>query len=79
MSKVDNVKLNGTILSSQYVDTIAKCNKLCAMHDGCLSTNVGPNNISTLVCELLAEDKYTNVSQLVIATGWVLFTAAVRL
>ncbi|XP_057297716.1 uncharacterized protein LOC130628740 [Hydractinia symbiolongicarpus] len=76
MSKVDNVKLNGTILSSQYVNTKAACNKLCAMHDGCLSTNVGPNNISTLACELLAEDKYTNVSQLVNATGWVLFTAA---
>lgn len=79
MSKVDNTKLNGTILSSQYVDSTAKCNKLCAMYDGCLSTNVGPNNMSTLVCQLLAEDKYTNASQLVNATGWMLFAVAVRL
>ncbi|XP_057302227.1 uncharacterized protein LOC130636503 isoform X2 [Hydractinia symbiolongicarpus] len=76
MSKLDNTKLNGSILSTHYVESEAKCNKLCAMDDGCFSTNVGPNNVSSLICEILDGDRYTNASSLVNMTGWLHFTAA---
>lgn len=78
MDKLDNTKLNGTILSTHYVASTARCNKLCAKHEGCFSTNVGPNNASTFVCQLLGEDRRTNAALLVNATGWSLFTTASR-
>ncbi|XP_057291698.1 uncharacterized protein LOC130614289 isoform X2 [Hydractinia symbiolongicarpus] len=78
MNKLNNTKLNGTILSTHYVENTTRCIKLCAMHDGCVSTNVGPNNGSNFVCQLLGGDKYTNPTLLVNATGWSLFTTATR-
>ncbi|XP_057291631.1 uncharacterized protein LOC130614224 isoform X2 [Hydractinia symbiolongicarpus] len=74
MHKLNNTKLNGTILSTHYVENTTRCNKLCALHDGCVSTNVGPNNASTFVCQLLGEDRRTNAELLVKAAGWSLFT-----
>ncbi|XP_057302896.1 uncharacterized protein LOC130637201 [Hydractinia symbiolongicarpus] len=78
MNKLNNTKLNGTVLSTHYVENTTRCNKLCAMHDGCFSTNVGPNNASTFACELLGEDRRTNADLVVNATGWSLFTTACR-
>ncbi|XP_057293043.1 uncharacterized protein LOC130621723 [Hydractinia symbiolongicarpus] len=76
MNKLNNTKLNGTILSTHYVENTTRCNKLCAMHDGCFSINFGPKNASTFVCQLLGEDRRTNAALLVNTTGWSLFTTA---